>query len=360
LLTSPSEETTGNIVFGGVDSGKYLGDLAVLPLQEDENTGIVDSFSVVVAGMSLTTSTGTVALSSPDFPFTGVLDSGTTNTIIPDDLWQQLATTFNVVNDTTNGIFIIDCDIGSNPGTVDFQFGGTGGPIISIPFSELALPLFNFTTGQQVLTQAGKPYCHFGLVSDAEGYDILLGDTLLRSAYVVYDLDGAQAYIAQTNFDSKASNIVAIAADGTFGAAQGSGGSGSSIGASSSASSYATETLKVSNTGSVLNTANGASVTAVGVGAGVSTTPTASVTKTGLNTVALTGASSVAGFSHPTNAPSVAISSASAAAAASASATAKSGAGSLKMEVRDGLGLRWVVGGVMAVVLAKGLGLVEV
>ena len=250
--------------------------------------------------MSLTTSTGTVALSSPDFPFTGVLDSGTTNTIIPDDLWQQLATTFNVVNDTLFDIFVIDCNIGSTPGSLDFRFGGNGGPAISIPFSELALPLFNFTTGQQLMTGAGKPACHFGLVSDGEGYDILLGDTLLRSAYVVYDLDGAQVYIAQTNFDSKASNIVGIGADGNVGAAQASSGSGSGNGSggSVSTSGYATETLKVSNTGSVLNTANGASVTALGSGA--STTPVASVTKTGLNTVALTGASSVAGFSHPT------------------------------------------------------------
>jgi len=331
-----------------------LGELTVLPLQEDKNIGIIDSFSVVVAGMSLTTSSGTVALSSTDRR----PGQRHANTIVPDDLWQQLATTFNVVNDTLFDIFVIACNIGSLPSSLDFQFGSAGGITISIPFSELALPLFNFNTGQQLMTESGKPAYHFGLVSDGEGYNILLGDTLLRSAYVVYDLNSAQVYIAQTKFDGKESDIVAVGAVGNVGAAQASGdGGGDGSGGSTSTSGYATETLKVSNTRPVLNTANGASVIALGTGA--LTTGVASVTRTGLNTAGLTGASSVVGFSRSTNAPNVAISSAYSAAAASASTSAKSGAaGSLKMEVGNGMGLRWMVGGVLEVVLAGWLGLV--
>lgn len=51
--------------------------------------------------------------------------------------------------------------------------------------------------------------CEFGLMSSGTG-DIALGDSFLRSAYVVYDLTNKQIGLAQTVFNETLSNIVEI------------------------------------------------------------------------------------------------------------------------------------------------------
>ena len=70
------------------------------------------------------------------------------------------------------------------------------------------------------LDSKGKPYkfhntgqiaCQLGLEA-AQGRPVLLGDTFLRSAYVVYDLDNDEVSIAQTNFNGGAPNVEEIQA----------------------------------------------------------------------------------------------------------------------------------------------------
>jgi hypothetical protein len=55
-------------------------------------------------------------------------------------------------------------------------------------------------------------------ISDAAGSTSVLGDTFLRSAYVVYDLQNNQISIAQTDFNATSSNVVEITAGGVPGA----------------------------------------------------------------------------------------------------------------------------------------------
>lgn len=59
----------------------------------------------------------------------------------------------------------------------------------------------------------GELVCAFGNQNQpAPPY--LLGDTVLRSAYVVYDLENNQIAIAPTKYNSTESNIVAFASKG--------------------------------------------------------------------------------------------------------------------------------------------------
>lgn len=55
-------------------------------------------------------------------------------------------------------------------------------------------------------------------ISDAAGSTAVLGDTFLRSAYVVYDLQNNQISLAQTDFNATSSNVVEITASGVPGA----------------------------------------------------------------------------------------------------------------------------------------------
>jgi hypothetical protein len=89
-----------------------------------------------------------------------------------------------VTNTDSNGnvYYTVDCGIQSLEGSVDYGFPGV---TISVPFSELALP------------NSGGSVCTFGFYPDTANF---FGDTFLRSAYVVYDLDNKEIGLAQTVF----------------------------------------------------------------------------------------------------------------------------------------------------------------
>jgi hypothetical protein len=172
--------------------------------------------TVAWTSLSVSDSSGTTPLSPSDFPSPAVLDSGTTLTIIPSDLYSQLSDYFEVVSDPTYGS-LVACSIGSLNGSLDFGFGGSNGPIIPVSFSELAIPIFD-DQGNPLTFEDGSAACNFGLGAATQGEPILLGDTFLRSAYVVYDIDSQQIGIAPTVFNATSSNIVEIGAGNVAGA----------------------------------------------------------------------------------------------------------------------------------------------
>ena len=74
------------------------------------------------------------------------------------------------------------CDLNGMAGTLDYQFGDSTGPVVSIPFEELAIPWLH--DGSPV-TYKKRQICHFGLDTQSSADEpLLFGDTFLRSAYV--------------------------------------------------------------------------------------------------------------------------------------------------------------------------------
>lgn len=207
LYLDDENANTGSIIFGGYDSDKYTGNLTWLDIQIDSQTGVIDSFAVAWSAMAVSDSSGSTLLSS-SFPQAAVLDSGTTLTVIPQDLFNQMANYFGAQNTQTYG-YIVACSIGNQAGSIDFVFGGDNGPYISVPFSEFALPLLD-TNGQPITDKNGNQICQFGMDVASQGTPILLGDTFLRSAYVVYDLTNKQIAIANANWGSKTSHLVEL------------------------------------------------------------------------------------------------------------------------------------------------------
>ena len=202
---------TGNILFGGYDTAKFHGDLVAMKVQPDAQSGQITSMTVAWTSLAVNDPThGTKVLTPKSFALPAVLDSGTTLTYVPQDLYDELASFANVVTDSSSGFDFVDCDaVNQYNGTLDFGFAGPNGPVISVLFSEMAIPVKD-ANGKQQKLENGSPACHFGL-SPAPENEILLGDTFLRSAYVVYDLERKEIAIAKTNFNSDRSNIVEIA-----------------------------------------------------------------------------------------------------------------------------------------------------
>ena len=65
----------------------------------------------------------------------------------------------------------------------------------------------------------GTPVYLFGFQPAIQGELMLFGDTFLRSAYILYDLDNLHIGIASTNFENTSSKFVEIQKDGTSGGA---------------------------------------------------------------------------------------------------------------------------------------------
>lgn len=199
--------STGNILFGGVDTSKYTGELYGLPLLRSDGRQNVSAFEVAWTNLTLSTKDGVQSNIVPDdFLSPALLDSGTTTGTFPNSIARQLINQFGAQYSRTFQQYVAPCYLRTANATLDFTFGGSGGPVIHVPVSEF---LLDTGTSQPVYFQNGKQACVLGFMP-ADGDDIILGDTFLRSAYVVYDLDNLVVGLAQTNFNGGSSNIKEI------------------------------------------------------------------------------------------------------------------------------------------------------
>jgi hypothetical protein len=268
------DSSTGTVLFGGYDTEKYTGDLAFLQIQPDAQTGNITSMTVAWTSLSLTDPTqGTTALTTGDFVQPAVLDSGTTLTGLPTDIYNQLATFAGVVNDPTYGA-IVQCNISSYTGTLNYGFGGSGGPTIQVPFYELAVPAVD-ENGNPLTFQDGSAACTFGLFPTESGQEILFGDTFLRSAYVLYDLDAVQIGIAQTVFNTTKTNVQEVGANGVV-----SGQSGVITGVTAKQTATKLQTPGIIETGTGVASVTNAPLGTFGALTGAHTGATATGTST--------------------------------------------------------------------------------
>lgn len=185
---------TGVILFGGFDTEKYVGELVTLPIQKNPINGKRDAMYVEWTGLTVnrgdekhTTSTYNV---SPASPRPVALDTGTTAMHLPDGVAHAIYAYIGA-DVTTYDVPTVPCNIPRDY-TFTFTFGGKSGARVSVSIFELLIPL-----------PSDKDTCMFMIHKAGEGA-IILGDSFLRSAYIVFDLDNYQISIAQTNFEATA------------------------------------------------------------------------------------------------------------------------------------------------------------
>lgn len=209
LYLNDRNASTGSIILGGIDTTKYSGDLVALPLQASSEGGVREYF-VTLTGVSFTDATGKTTQLSPDgYAQATLLDSGTTNTLLTNDVFDSLALGFGATLDAQgSGTYVIPCSLANSKGSINYSFGGQGGITIQVPVADVV--------GSQEYTSdnyddpSGGCALSLGTLSDSGGSSIL-GDSFLRSAYAVFDLENQVAALAQAE-ENKAStsNIVVI------------------------------------------------------------------------------------------------------------------------------------------------------
>lgn len=197
------QSNTGSILFGGVDTNKYHGNLVALPIQIDTRSGSITSFTVAWTGLTLSGS-GQNSDLSPSSAQPAILDSGTTDTLLPDDIANAIFNGVGVTSDPDYGN-VVPCSLANDDLTFSFTFGGNNGPMINVSLSEFVIPLIT-QDGSQPKFRNGQQACSFAIEA-AGSNPILFGDSFLRSAYVVYDLDNQEIGLAQTNFDASGQSV---------------------------------------------------------------------------------------------------------------------------------------------------------
>jgi len=176
LYLDDLKSNTGSIIFGGLDNSKFTAPLAVLPIVQEKGQYL--EFRVALNTLTV----GGTKFSGFD-PV--LLDSGTSLTYLPTQAAQAIFQLFGATYDEQAGVAAVDCSYGTQTGTFDFAFAGV---TISVPLSEMVL-----NTGGQV--------CELGISDNVNtAGSSILGDTFLRSAYVVYDISNNTVSLAQTVF----------------------------------------------------------------------------------------------------------------------------------------------------------------
>ncbi|CCG22093.1 hypothetical protein CORT_0B03850 [Candida orthopsilosis Co 90-125] len=185
LYLDQSDAKTGSILFGAVDHAKYEGTLETLPLVNPYSSyDYPVKFDVTVGKLAVTKKGDTVdVLTSNE---TAVLDSGSTLSYLRHSQKKKIADTLDAKYSYSADAYKLDCDYLDSDATLDITFGSK---TIKVPISELIMQ-----------SSSGKE-CYLGIFDmPSQASYVILGDNVLRSAYIVYDVEDYEVHIGQVYY----------------------------------------------------------------------------------------------------------------------------------------------------------------
>ncbi|KAK2929552.1 Aspartic peptidase A1 family [Fusarium oxysporum f. sp. vasinfectum] len=183
-----SDDTEGALIYGGIDRSKYIGKLETRPIIRGEGGEYRLAVELNSLGVTISGDTQHIRVSSSDSNV--MLDSGTTLTRMHMSVAPPILEALDAQNDG-EGFYMTDCENRDLDGTVDFGFGDK---IIKVAFSDFILEL-------------GPGTCYIGLVPTSDQQ--ILGDSVLRAGYFVFDWDNEEVHLAQAA-DCGDEDIVAV------------------------------------------------------------------------------------------------------------------------------------------------------
>jgi hypothetical protein len=175
-LGSKDVPNGGSVIFGGVDTQKFTGPLVRfdnLPPQVEQGQQGMVRYWIQLDGVGIKGKT----YDGSSLPV--VLDTGATMSYLPQSVVDGLAKDFKA-DVQSDGTMLVDCKHLTESGTVDFTFGTL---TIKVPYHEF---VWEAAPGQCVVAAA-----------PVSGTTPILGDSFLRSAYVVFDQTNGDIYLAQ-------------------------------------------------------------------------------------------------------------------------------------------------------------------
>ncbi|KAI8390987.1 aspartic peptidase domain-containing protein [Radiomyces spectabilis] len=217
-MNRASEEGwAGEVIFGGVDDTKYTGNLTYLPVaslvpshrsRRDGRSNTNGYFYWMVHGQGFALKGGD-KVKDMSFPLRDIgafiLDTGTTLTYLPMDMANQILEALvgrrGFALDRQSGTYVVDCKAASTGSSFQLFMSPTGkvtnNPVtLSVPIADMVIPL-------DADTPEEARACMFGIAPTApsggqsQGSEmILIGDSVLRSSYLVFDMGKNRVGIA--------------------------------------------------------------------------------------------------------------------------------------------------------------------
>ena len=179
---------SGDLLFGAIDESKYTGDLYTIPLVNfySEVSDKPIDFDVTLQGVGFVAANGTATTINQQY-FAAVADSGTSILHVPQDLADLMANQVGATYDNDLETYIVDCPSQDNLDKSAFvlQFGGQN---YFFPYTDFIL----FTSDDSV--------CYLN-IAPTDDQHVILGDNILSSLYVVYDLENYELSFARANYD---------------------------------------------------------------------------------------------------------------------------------------------------------------
>lgn len=184
-LSLNSQDSGSGILFGGLDTGKFMGKLTTLALKALRGHSERTYFAVGVSGVAFGTLKGG--------PFQAILDSAQTRISLASDIASKIYAAAGVeINN--NRVPIRSCTLSEAESKMilTFQFGAA---VIRVSMKDLLIQESD-EPGKYTRLKAGL--CYFG-VYDA-GDDVpTLAMPFFQSAYIVFNLESHQVSLAQAN-----------------------------------------------------------------------------------------------------------------------------------------------------------------
>ncbi|KAK1997437.1 eukaryotic aspartyl protease [Colletotrichum falcatum] len=175
LGTKQEKTGSGLISFGGVDTKKFSGNLHTSPVLGPQNGENLYRYWVQLASVGLSKS-GSSSKTYSNTKFPVFFDTGATLSYFPSALVDQLGSDMGGSLNSDINMYVVPC---STRGTIDFTFGDY---TIKVPLSEF-------------IWQVGDNTCVLGADKTTDN-TYLLGDSFLRSTYVVFDQETPALHFA--------------------------------------------------------------------------------------------------------------------------------------------------------------------
>lgn len=197
-------DDNSSILFGSVDKNGYKGDLVTFPMINMYPTAVSNpatlSLTIQGVGAKQASQCNFETFMSVKYPV--LLDSGSTLISAPSLISDKMAAFVGATWSEADGIYVFECPDKKKllDTTFTFDFGDID---IGVGLADLILP-----------PQDDSNTCAFGILRGDN--EFILGDSFLKSTYVVYDLDNYLISMGKINDDTNSSNddFVSIPKDG--------------------------------------------------------------------------------------------------------------------------------------------------
>lgn len=207
---------SGEVLFGGVDTSRYLDKLSEIDMVPSRGSPSVIEYTLNLTSFSAANVDGFTEPSNEVLPV--LLDSGAPQSIFPKKFVQALQTKYNTIS-TKSADSLVDCAMRDKfkDDEMSFTFGRNA--TIRVPGSDIVIDALTPAQKKFFIDELGdrsngwRDVCLLAFKPHTGGGQDLpffTGNAILRNAYVVYDMDHATIGLAQANFNPGKSNVVEI------------------------------------------------------------------------------------------------------------------------------------------------------